>query len=368
MSIKKKASKGTVSVESFRGRLRLRFRIDGIQKTLAVNLDDTKENRIRASLIARQIELDLLGGTFDHTLEKYRPSPQKPPLIQNITVATLFEQFIDSKVEDVSASTLSKYKSTLGHIKEHAIGNKLVPTIGVDAAKEFASFLKPKLSERVYKERLGLLAACWSWTKQPDNPWKVIQGRVRVAPRRRPAPFTKSEVRAIIQAFKENRYYHHYAPYVEFLFLSGVRTGEARALRWGSVGSNTIWIGESISKGKRGTTKTNRDRHIPINHKLRKLLNGIKPRDARPDDLVFPSPTGKPIDEHNFAMRAWKKILGKLGIPYRRPYLTRATFISHALESGMSPVTVAAITGHDVRVLYDFYVGLVKDVHIPDLY
>ncbi|NHC36797.1 Arm DNA-binding domain-containing protein [Scytonema millei] len=160
MSIKKKASKGTVSVESFRGRLRLRFRIDGIQKTLAVNLDDSKENRIRASLVARQIELDLLGGTFDHTLEKYRPSPQKPPLIQNITVATLFEQFIDSKVEDVAASTLSKYKSTLGHIKGHAIGNKLVPTIGVDAAREFAAFLKPKLSERVYKERLGLLAAC----------------------------------------------------------------------------------------------------------------------------------------------------------------------------------------------------------------
>jgi len=51
MSIKKKASKGTVSVENFRDRLRLRFRIDGIQKTLAVNLDDTKENRIRASLM-----------------------------------------------------------------------------------------------------------------------------------------------------------------------------------------------------------------------------------------------------------------------------------------------------------------------------
>ncbi|OWY64724.1 hypothetical protein B7486_45670 [cyanobacterium TDX16] len=366
MSIKKKAPKGTVSVESCRGRLRIRFRIGGIQKTLAVNLDDTKENRIRSALIARQIEVDLLGSTFDHTLEKYRPSPQKPPLVQNITVAALFEQFIDSKVEDVAASTLSKYKSTLGHLRKHSIANKLVPTIGVDAAKEFATYLKSKLSERVYKERLGLLTSCWNWAKQPLNPWKLVQQRVRIAPRRRPLPFTREEVKAIIKAFNEDRYYHHYAAFVEFLFLTGVRTGEARALRWGSIGNDAIWIGESISKGQRKSTKTNRDRYIPINDRLRSLLDRIA--DSMPDSLVFSSPTGLPIDEHNFANRAWRKVLAKLAIPYRRPYLTRSTFISHALESGMSPVSIATLTGHAVRVLYESYVGIVTKPQIPDLF
>ena len=54
-------------------------------------------------------------------------------------------------------------------------------------------------------------------------------------------------------------------------------------------------------------------------------------------------------------------------IDYRRPYNTRHTLISHGLEAGMNPVAIAALTGHDVRTLYENYAGLVDPVLSPVL-
>ncbi|MCC5624498.1 DUF3596 domain-containing protein [Nostoc sp. CHAB 5715] len=71
-----KASKGTVSVESFQSRLRLRLPrqlYEGTQKYLTLNLADTPENCQLAEQKAYQIELDIASGSFDETLAKYKP-------------------------------------------------------------------------------------------------------------------------------------------------------------------------------------------------------------------------------------------------------------------------------------------------------
>lgn len=62
-----------------------------------------------------------------------------------------------------------------------------------------------------------------------------------------------------------------------------------------------------------------------------------------------------------------KPALEELGINYRRPYTTRHTLISHGLETGMNPVAIARLTGHDVRTLYESYAGLVNLPQLPDL-
>jgi len=74
------------------------------------------------------------------------------------------------------------------------------------------------------------------------------------------------------------------------------------------------------------------------------------------------------MDEHNFC-RAWRIVLKAQGIAYRNPYNTRHTFISHALEAGLSPVEVASITGHNVKTLFENYAGLIKShPTMPELY
>jgi integrase len=69
------------------------------------------------------------------------------------------------------------------------------------------------------------------------------------------------------------------------------------------------------------------------------------------DELVFKSLEGLPIDDRNFFRRAWKTVLGEVGVKYRRLYNTRKTAITLSLKSGASPLEVAAAAGHDPQTL-----------------
>lgn len=277
----------------------------------------------------------------------------------------LFQQFTKEKSKSVYHRTLEKYETTINYLTQY-FKDKPAEYVGVSIAEQFVEWLKERNNGRVLKERLGLLKACWEWGLKKGvvelNPWKDLVSRVKASPKQIPKPFTREEIGAIIQAFKTDRYYCPYADYVQFLFGTGCRTGEAIGLRWRHISDDcsTAWIGESLSRGVRKSTKTNRARTIPLTPKLQLMLSGKKPMDADPDGLVFTSPEGGAIDDHNFRNRAWKTVLIRMEINYRKPYTTRHTLTSHALDLGMNPVSVAQLTGHDVQTLYENYAGSVN--------
>jgi integrase len=156
---------------------------------------------------------------------------------------------------------------------------------------------------------------------------------------------------------------------VEFLVSTGCSPSEAIGLQWKHIAADfsTVWIGSTLTRGERKGTKTNKERTLVLTPRLKELLSGLKPVKAKPDDLVFLTPNGNPIRDQDFCRRAWHTILAELGIPYRKPYYLRATFVSHALEAGLSPVTVAAMTGHSVQVLYEHYAAAIKAPQLPDI-
>jgi len=47
--------------------------------------------------------------------------------------------------------------------------------------------------------------------------------------------------------------------------------------------------------------------------------------------------------------------------------MTQHSVIFYALESGMNPVGIAALTGHDVRTLYERYTGIYNSPQLPEL-
>ena len=61
-----------VKVESFRGRLRLRWSCEGERFSLSIGLDDTQLGRTIAQGRVSQIETDIITGKFDRTLATYR--------------------------------------------------------------------------------------------------------------------------------------------------------------------------------------------------------------------------------------------------------------------------------------------------------
>jgi len=120
--------------------------------------------------------------------------------------------------------------------------------------------------------------------------------------------FTAAERDTIIQAFADKR--PHYLFFVQFLFLTGCRTGEAIGLRWQhvSLDCTQITFCESYDSQLdiRKTTKTGKPRKFPCNQKLSSLLLSIRPANTSPDSLVFTSPNGKPIDNGKFTNQVWR--------------------------------------------------------------
>ncbi len=207
------------------------------------------------------------------------------------------------------------------------------------------------------------MQSCWEWAKgkyqiAESNPWSSHIQRIKPSETKRVKPFTSSEIQLILNAFQGDRYYSHYYPLVSFLFGTGCRFGEAVGLRWRNVADDFshIIFCETISRGHhRNTTKTGKSRTVVISPNISAMLKLHSETPHKPDDLVFSSPKGNPLDDHNFNRRAWKTIISKIGIEYRKPYATRHSAISHALANGANYIDVAEASGHNPKVMFKNY-------------
>ena len=195
------------------------------------------------------------------------------PNRSQLTATSLFNKFIQYKAKTIAPATLDKYRGLLGYV-EQFFGNCSAAEVNLNEAEKFTDWYNSQnLSKVVIRERLGLLNACWRWAVEQAlvemNPWAEMPSRIKVPPKQMPKPFTQEEIRSIVEMFKADRYYRHYANFVEFRFGSGCRTGEIVGLCWKHISEDcsTIWIGESLVKGERKVTKTNRARHITLTPK-----------------------------------------------------------------------------------------------------
>lgn len=368
---KKRTQKGCVATENHKNRIRLRWHYQGKRYCLYTGLPYTPAALKVAQQKASKIELDMLTGHFDETLVAYGKEKAKP---STLTVVEVFQRFTDYKAKFVQPKTLWSYKGITNALDNY-FGTKPSQPLSKDDVETFVTWYKTTdLEPQIQRERLVRITSAWDWAIAENlvesNPWQGASKLIKVPPKPQPKPFTRDEVAAILNAFKENQYYSYYAPYVEFLVSTGCRPSEAIGLQWKHIAKDfkSVWIGSTLTRGERKGTKTNKDRTLILSPRLSALLRSIKPVNAKPDDLVFLTPNGNPIRDQDFCRRAWKTILAELGIPYRKPYYLRATFVSHALEAGVSPVTIAAMTGHSVQVLYEHYAASIKAPLLPDIF
>ena len=106
----KKTPKGSVSIENFQGRLRLRWRFEGKRYALSIGLPDSHINRRFAQKKATIIELDIASSNFDTTLKKYKPHTQNS---KDISLVNLLKNFQEYKAKRILPRSLEKYHATL---------------------------------------------------------------------------------------------------------------------------------------------------------------------------------------------------------------------------------------------------------------
>lgn len=380
-----KASKGSVSIVVSNGRLQLRLRFAGKRHYISLGFSDTPQNRKLAEMKAREIELDILAGHFDQSLAKYKPqsalkveeteeiTPKVTPTIQE-----LWTQYTNYKASSVKETTRLYYVS-FSKLFERIGDVPLMEAIRVKEALE-----KITTVHQVKKTLMQLNAAC-KWAVKHGlievNPYdgmanEMPKYRYQVEPK--PNAFTEEERERTIQAFKDHQgnwngrgytgiRYNHYAPFVEFLFLTGCRPSEASGLRWGNVAEDceSIRFAESITTSGRGKTirvegsKNNKKRIFPCSNRLKALLESIKPETVDPDALVFPSPSGKPINCNNFRNNAWKRVAEAIK-PGSTPYSCRDTFITTQILKRIPESVIAKWCDTSVEMIQHHYADFIR--------
>ncbi len=212
----------------------------------------------------------------------------------------------------------------------------------------------------------GLLAVV------PWEPMRIRGTRAEVMARvgRKQHALTWDELRRLIDATPDL-----YKALIEFMGRVGVRPGEAYALTVGQFGPmcSTVTIDRSLSVDEDGRpmvgpTKTGKVRVVPLPADLAATMRDHIGRFSHPspkDALVFPSMRGGEhvILAHNFNRRVFRPAVDAAGIepPTFQMYDLRHTACSNALARGVSPVTVANMSGHTVQQLLSTYAHVLQD-------
>jgi integrase len=354
-----KNPKGSVSIENYRDRLRLRWRHQS--KRYALSLSAYNQlNLLQAKKTALQIEQDIITGNFDSTLIKYSGKTVAAAKAIPKSFVELFEEWtISYKQMDCEIHT--NYNSCRNMIRKWS---------KVTQDNILSKLNKETFCNGTYNRRLTILKSFADWliTKSywKQNPFQLVQRKkvkhVKLAKRE---PFTEIEISKILHAVKNDlfcsnasRYKHsHYYEFLYFMFKTGVRNAEAIGLRVNCINitDNTITIKEVMARTLKSScsihrvrkeTKNGKIRQLPLTPDLYEILTPLI-QNKQPDDLVFVSPTGKSIDDHNFQIRIFKMVLKNLNIPERSLYACRHTFGSRCIDQGITPVITAFLMGNN---------------------
>ena len=299
-----------------------------------------------------------------------------------LTVCDLFHYWLFEVIQYASNrkhSTFERYETTYRlYIKDSPIGIKTIYDINSHIIQNYYNDLYKKgKSTSTIGELNKELKAFMNWAIKNDyllkNPCNNI-----VIPGNADEDFTSDEDEYIdyfsfdeINAFQSN-YKEDNTKYICMLALGmGLRQGEILGLQKSKIDiqNQEIIINRTLSKKKifkddnhirtdliLTTPKTKssiRKLHIP-NNLIIPLSNCLKEvenkynkngLEFKDDSLIFTTNTCKPIDSTDFR-RAWKRLLNRSGVEYKRFHCLRHTFASILFSQGASLKAVQKILGH----------------------
>ena len=177
--------------------------------------------------------------------------------------------------------------------------------------------------------------------------------------------FTEDELRAVIDCARQQaradtmnprtlRMRQTVADMIEFMAGTGVRIGEARALRWRDLDLKLRRV--SIH----GTKSKNAERILNLSTSLTKTLKAHAKREGV-TGYVFSSPGSSdpetPWDQSNNA-QAMKTVFHEAGFPWATPHTLRRTVASRLHANGIELVRIADQLGHaDPAMTMSVYLG-----------
>lgn len=318
----------------------------------------TFENRGDAERFVRMIA----DYGLDEALAKIGLGNQ-PQRASGMTVAKCMERFIAQRP---SAKTRAKYRMSARLHINPTLGTRRINQLTSEDIQLWVNSIAPKFSG-------ATLAAVYMPLNAALNE-AVARGEIRANPARKasatnplgvklprlprkrmPIFLTADEYRLLLKAIPDP-----YKLFVDFMYESGCRIGEACALRPMCVNLDTgkVIFDSTYSQAEDGgyvigLTKSRESfREIAIPERILKRLD-------LSGEYVFTTPGGNIISPHNFREIHWKVACRESGLPkhrWPRPHDLRHTHASRLIDAGISPPAIQQRLGHaDVTTTLTMY-------------
>lgn len=211
----------------------------------------------------------------------------------------------------------------------------------------------------------GILERAVEWGRIQNNPARYVR-KPKATATRLTQPLSPRQVEDVRRKMLGKKWLRD-ATLISVLAYSGLRPGEALALRWGDIRERTIRVDKAISLGEERATKTRQNRTVRLLAPLAADLAKWRLASGASDDqdLVFPTRDGKPwaeTDYRNWRKRRFKWAAKEVGLPGAHPYALRHSFASLLLAEQGNPAEIAAQLGHSLQVLFTTYAHVIEDL------
>lgn len=319
---------------------------------VSLGCDDTRANRRIWEPRRKQLEVEILAGTFD-PIKWFGVRGNA----QSDTPRTLGE-FATAYLDELKGSDMTERtrKGLVGAFKMHLFGSPL------------ADMLLSELNDgHISTWRGGLIASGRLGTATINRITRNVGRVINVAFRRglipRPQspaalvtslrddetddvdPYPLEEFLRILPAARDEQRRCFYT----VMGLTGMRPAELYALPWSNVDftANLIHVRQQLVDGEVTTRlKTKRSRRdiemLPV---VREALQDQRARTAMRSLYVFADRKGEPLTHHE-SDESWYGAIKRAGVPARRMYVLRHTYTSLMLRAGKPIQWVAAQLGH----------------------
>jgi integrase len=335
-----------------------------------LHLRDTRDNRREAKRNCEALEDARRAGALEAEFAKRFPNSRHlarlglrlkvEPTLGEFAIET----WLPEKV-NLTPATRYDYECQLRfHVLPHALGAMRLGEITDGDVSRFVGDLQSKqtrsrapLSARRINMVISRLRTTFATAHRrklvAENPMLHVENLRE--PKSEVDPFDLGEVLRLVDAGDGWE-----RSFLTVLLFTGMRPGEALALRWAAIDwdRGLILVRQTVSRRYGfGLPKTpGSERAVEMIGRVREALQEQRPRSQLRGELVFPSEKETAIDLANFRARNWERILKRARVRSRTLYQCRHTFARLAIEYGDTPQHLAAQLGHtSVEMVFRVY-------------
>jgi integrase len=269
-----------------------------------------------------------------------------------MTFKELAERWEKTEGATKKGSTLEHYQAAIRNYLLPTFGNRKIDSINREQIQLFLAKQATEYSDSSLRTMRAVLRMLFGWAVicdwLPKSPViKIKLPRVTGGKKVVRVALTADQVTALSERLREP-----YATLVPFLYSTGLRIGEAVALKWEDFDGNLFHVRRRLFNGEFDTPKSKSSiRDLPIEDGLLARLKALGGK-----EYVFSSRVGTPIDSRNSLRRYIHPVAKELGITLSGWHDFRHSLTTQMRKDGVHPKIVSAVLGHSkVDLAMDVY-------------